>query len=82
MKYKLGNLLLGELTNGMFISLGGYPFLKESLLFNSEEPLKRYSGSESIELTDEQFNRLTAEYFAHAKKPSSFMGVSGTAPKP
>jgi hypothetical protein len=78
MKYKLGNLLLGELTNGMFISLGGYPFLKESLLYNSEETLKPYSGSESIELTDKEFNRLTAEYFAHARKPSEFMGVSSS----
>jgi hypothetical protein len=63
MKYKLGDLLLGELTNGMFISVSGMPFYKNSLMFNNEETLEPYEGPESIEITDDRFNEFTRDYF-------------------
>jgi hypothetical protein len=63
MKYKLDDLLLGELTNGMFISIGKMPMYKNTLLSVSEFDLEPYEGSESIELTDEQFNEMTRDYF-------------------
>jgi hypothetical protein len=70
MKYKLGNLLLGELTNGMFISVSGMPFYKNTLTFNSEETLETYQGNESIEITNTQFNEFTRDYFRTIRKPN------------
>ena len=68
MKYKLGDLLLGELTNGMFISVSGMPFYKNSLMFNSEETLEPYEGPESIEITDARFNEFTRDYFQNLRR--------------
>jgi hypothetical protein len=70
MKYKLGNLLLGELTNGMFISVSGMPFYKNTLTFNSEETLEPYEGNESVEITNTQFNDFTRDYFRTIRKPN------------
>jgi hypothetical protein len=70
MKYKLGDLLLGELTNGMFISVSGYPFYKNTLTFNSEETLEPYEGNESVEITNQRFNELTRDYFSTIRKPN------------
>ena len=64
MKYKLGDVLLGDLTNGMFISSGKVPFYKSTLGINSESDLKSYSGNETVELSTDEFNALTATYFA------------------
>lgn len=72
MRYKLGELLLGDLTNGMFISVSGYPFYKDSLIFNSEETLEPYQGNESVDITDMQFNDLTRDYFATVRKPNVY----------
>jgi hypothetical protein len=65
---ELGDLLLAELTNGMFISVSAYPFYKNTLIFNSEEALERYQGDESVEITDAQFNDFTRPYFASLQK--------------
>jgi len=70
MKYKLGNLLLGELTNGMFISVSGFPFYKNTLTLNSEEALEPYEGNESVEITNQRFNELTRDYFSTIRKPN------------
>jgi hypothetical protein len=70
MKYKLGDLLLGELTNGMFISVSGFPFYKNTLTFNSEETLEPYEGNESVEITNTRFNELTRDYFSTIRKPN------------
>jgi hypothetical protein len=70
MKYKLGDLLLGELTNGMFISVSGFPFYKNTLTFNSEETLEPYEGNESVEITNVRFNELTRDYFSTIRKPN------------
>ena len=74
MTHKLGEMLLGDLTNEMFISQGGVPFYKNTLLSVSEFDLKPYSGSEKIELADEEFNRMTADYFAVLPKFKEFSG--------
>lgn len=70
MKYKLGDLLLGELTNGMFISVSGFPFYKNTLTFNSDETLEPYEGNESVEITNQRFNELTRDYFGTIRKPN------------
>lgn len=68
MTYKLGDLLLGELTNGMFISVSAYPFYKNTLIFNSEETLEPYVGDEAVEISDAQFNDFTRQYFSCLQK--------------
>ena len=72
MQYKLGDLLLGELTDGMFISQGKMPMYKNTLLNASEYDLEPYNGDEKIELTDEQFNEMTRNYFRTLKKVEGF----------
>jgi hypothetical protein len=62
-KYKLGKVLLGELTNGMFITKGKIPVYKSSLLSVSELDLLPYWGDEKIELTNEEYNEMTRSYF-------------------
>jgi len=62
-KYKLGKVLLGELTNGMFITKGKIPVYKNSLLSVSELDLLPYWGDEKIELTNEEYNEMTRSYF-------------------
>ena len=68
-------LLLGELTNGMWISQNGQPIYKETLANSDAAALSDYQGEEKVELEDALFNQLTAEYFLRAKKPSN-LGVS------
>lgn len=72
MKYKFGQVLLGDLTNGMFISSGKRPFYKDTLLNMGEFDLEPYTGSETIELTDFEFNDLTRDYFRLARKPDVY----------
>jgi hypothetical protein len=71
MKYKLGDLLLGDLTNGMFISVSGMPFYKKTLIFNSEQELEPYEGNESVEITNTEFNDFTRDYFRNLRKPNN-----------
>lgn len=71
MKYKLGDLLLGELTNGMFISVSGYPFYKNTLIFNSDETLEPYEGPESVEISNARFNDMTRDYFNTLKSQTT-----------
>ena len=66
-KYRLGKVLLGELTNGMFITKGKIPVYKNSLLSVSELDLLPYWGSEKIELTNEEYNDMTRSYFLTRK---------------
>lgn len=68
MKYKYNNVLLGDLTNGMFISSGGMTFYKNTLLNVGVFELQPYSGNAKIEITDQQFNDLTRDYFRTLKR--------------
>jgi len=68
-KYRLGKVLLGELTNGMFITKGKIPVYKNSLRSVSELDLLPYWGSEKIELTNEEYNEMTRSYFRTLKRP-------------
>lgn len=64
-----GGVLIGELTNGMWITSKGLPIWKDTLEFVGVAGLKPYKGSEKIELDDARFNELTARYFQTMKKP-------------
>jgi hypothetical protein len=68
-KYRLGKVLLGELTHGMFITKGKIPVYKSSLLSVSELDLLPYWGSEKIELTNAEYNEMTRGYFMTLKRP-------------
>ena len=70
MKYQTeGGVLLGELTNEMWITSEGLPIWKDTLANVGVAGVKPYSGSEKIELEDAQFNELTRNYFLTARKP-------------
>lgn len=70
MKYQTeAGVLLGELTNEMWITSKGLPIWKNTLANVGVAGIKPYSGSEKIELEDAQFNQLTQTYFQTAKKP-------------
>lgn len=62
-------LLLGELTNGMWITQSGLTIYKNTLSNLGVSGLENYSGSEKIELEDALFNELTADYFRLMKQP-------------
>ena len=64
-----GGVLLGELTNGMWITSTGTPIWKDTLQNVGVAGLTPYKGSEKIELEDAQFNELTARYFQTMRKP-------------
>jgi hypothetical protein len=65
----LGKVLLGELTNGMFITKGKIPVYKNSLKSVSELDLLPYWGSEKIELSNGEYNEMTRSYFRTLKRP-------------
>ncbi len=70
MKYQTeAGVLLGELTNGMWITSNGMPIYKDTLANVGVAGITPYSGSEKIELEDAQFNQLTARYFQTMRKP-------------
>lgn len=70
MKYQTeAGVLLGELTNGMWITSKGLSIYKNTLENVGVAGIKPYSGSEKIELEDAQFNELTRNYFLTAPKP-------------
>lgn len=64
-----GGVLLGELTNKMWITSTGTPIWKDTLQNVGVAGLTPYKGSEKIELEDAQFNELTARYFQTMRKP-------------
>jgi len=66
-KYRLGKVLLGELTNGMFVTKNKIPVYKSSLLSVSEFDLLPYWGDEKIELTNEEYNDMTRSYYLTLK---------------
>lgn len=68
-KYRLGKVLLGELTHGMFITKGKIPVYKNSLKSVSELDLLPYWGSEKIELSNGEYNEMTRSYFRTLKRP-------------
>ena len=70
MKYQTeAGVLLGELTNEMWITSKGLPIWKDTLANVGVAGIAPYKGSEKIELEDAQFNELTRHYFLTARKP-------------
>jgi hypothetical protein len=70
MKYQTeAGVLLGELTNEMWITSKGLPVWKNTLGNVGVAGITSYSGPEKIELEDAQFNEMTRHYFLTAKKP-------------
>lgn len=65
-------VLLGELTNGMWITSNGVPLYKDTLQSMGVAGLTPYKGSEKIELEDAQYNLLTADYFLTLRRPQGF----------
>jgi hypothetical protein len=62
-------LLIGELTNGMWITENGQPIYKDTLSNMGVSGMTDYVGNAKIELEDAQFNELTADYFRTLRKP-------------
>lgn len=62
-------LLIGELTNGMWITQNGQVIYKNTLDNLGVSEMTKYAGSEKIELEDAQYNELTADYFRTLRKP-------------
>jgi hypothetical protein len=62
-------LLLGELTNGMWITENGQPIYKDTLSNMGVSGMTAYKGDAKIELEDAQFNELTADYFRTLRQP-------------
>jgi hypothetical protein len=62
-------LLIGELTNGMWITQNGQPMYKDTLANVGVSGMTDYVGDAKIELEDAQFNELTADYFRTLRKP-------------
>jgi len=70
MKYQTeAGVLLGELTNGMWITSKGLPLWKNTLANVGVAGVSSYEGPEKIELQDAQFNEMTRAYFSTLKKP-------------
>jgi len=70
MKYQTeAGVLLGELTNEMWITSKGLPIWKDTLANVGVAGITPYKGSEKIELEDAQFNELTKVYFQTMRKP-------------
>jgi hypothetical protein len=64
-----GGVLIGELTNEMWITMKGTTFWKNTLTNVGVAGLTPYKGSEKIELEDAHYNELTARYFQTMRKP-------------
>jgi hypothetical protein len=70
MKYQTeAGVLLGELTNGMWITSKGLPIWKNTLANVGVAGIVDYEGPEKIELNDARYNELTQAYFSTLKKP-------------
>lgn len=62
-------LLIGELTNGMWITQNKQPLYKDTLANVGVSGMTDYVGNAKIELEDAQFNEMTADYFRTLRKP-------------